>query len=291
MIVRDTRRLFVLPVLAIVLGLAGLGIQASPAGAHTYEVRPGDTLSEIARDHSVTVSELMSANGITNPNRVRSGQRLTIPGEPTPRTYVIQPGDSLGIIARDHGVSMAALSSANGITNPHRIVAGRTLTIPSGGSAARPTTTATNGTYPSLPAVLDRYPERRELIPVFERWAAANNLPVDLLMAVAWQESGWNNAAVSSAGAIGIGQLMPPTSAWVASDLIGQPGLDPLVPEDNIRMSARFLRWLTVYLGSEEAALAGYFQGPGSVRAGGMLDSTVGYVASVQALRASFVQN
>ena len=45
-------------------------------------------------------------------------------------TYTIRPGDTLGAIARQHGVSVAALAKANGIANPDRVYAGQQLVIP-----------------------------------------------------------------------------------------------------------------------------------------------------------------
>jgi LysM repeat protein len=50
-------------------------------------------------------------------------------------SYTIQPGDTLSAIAVRHSVTTSALAQANGITDTNRIVAGRTLTIPTGSSA------------------------------------------------------------------------------------------------------------------------------------------------------------
>jgi murein DD-endopeptidase MepM/ murein hydrolase activator NlpD len=47
-------------------------------------------------------------------------------------SYTVQPGDTLGQIAQRHGTSVSALMDQNGVTDPHRIVAGDTLTIPEG---------------------------------------------------------------------------------------------------------------------------------------------------------------
>ena len=107
-------------------------------------------------------------------------------------------------------------------------------------------------------------------------------------MAVAYHESGWQTSVVSHKGAIGIGQLLPATADWVAEDLIGIPSLDPNNPDDNIRMSARFLLWLIGYLGSENEALAGYYQGPGSVTIRGLYEETQVYIANVQGARWRF---
>lgn len=54
--------------------------QAPTAGGGTT-IQPGDTLSKIAARHGVSAEELAKANGITDPNRIRAGQSLTIPGQ------------------------------------------------------------------------------------------------------------------------------------------------------------------------------------------------------------------
>lgn len=51
---------------------------ASDAGS--YVVQAGDNLSKIASRHGVTVAQLSEANNITDPNRIRVGQKLVIPG-------------------------------------------------------------------------------------------------------------------------------------------------------------------------------------------------------------------
>jgi membrane-bound lytic murein transglycosylase D len=48
--------------------------------------------------------------------------------------HVIQPGETLGSIARRYGVSVAAIQSANGLSNANQIIAGASLIIPSGSS-------------------------------------------------------------------------------------------------------------------------------------------------------------
>lgn len=45
----------------------------------THIVRTGETLTSIAQQYNVTVSELVAANGLTTPNRIRIGDRLIIP--------------------------------------------------------------------------------------------------------------------------------------------------------------------------------------------------------------------
>lgn len=57
---------------------------APPAAAPTHEVRPGDTLWRLAREHHTTVEVLARINGIANPNRLRVGERLVLPGTAPP---------------------------------------------------------------------------------------------------------------------------------------------------------------------------------------------------------------
>ena len=45
-----------------------------------YTVRLGDTMYSIAHRYGTTVNAIMAANGLTNPDRIRSGQTLRMPG-------------------------------------------------------------------------------------------------------------------------------------------------------------------------------------------------------------------
>lgn len=261
-----------------VLVLVGTG---GSAAAEEYVVEPGDSLSVIARDHGVTTAELASANGISNVHLIRVGQRLSIPVQ----VYRVQPGDSLSVIAVRAGVSTRALIDLNRIANPNLIRIGQELRLPSGATAPDPA-----ARYHSLPGRLRANPDRLRLIPSFERWAEHYDVPRDLLMAICYRESGWQVGVVSPKGAVGVGQLMPTTSDWISRYLIGVD-LDPAVADDNIRMSARFLAWLIGYMGGEEAAVAGYYQGPNSVRAIGYYDDTKVYVDNIAQIRRLFARS
>lgn len=50
------------------------------ASGDAYVVKPGDALSKIAAAHGVKTKDLMAANDITDANKIRAGQKLTIPG-------------------------------------------------------------------------------------------------------------------------------------------------------------------------------------------------------------------
>lgn len=131
-------------------------LNSTTSGAdETVTVATGDTLYGIARRHGVSVSALMSANGLTN-SSIRVGQKLALPGSTaarslptrqvetrdvvreTPRVtagsgeYRVAPGDSLYQIASNHGVSVRDLQDANDISDPTRLKIGQVLTIPGG---------------------------------------------------------------------------------------------------------------------------------------------------------------
>ena len=82
-------------------------------------------------------------------------------------------------------------------------------------------------------------------------------IPVDLFLAQINQESRFNPQAVSPAGAIGLGQIMPGT----AKEL----GVDPRDPAQNLEGSARYLSQQYRKFGDWGTALAAYNAGPGAV--------------------------
>jgi membrane-bound lytic murein transglycosylase D len=118
-----------------------------------YRVRRGDTLSRIAARFGVRTKDLMAANGLRSAHRIYVGQKLEIPGsgrrvasssssKPTAAAggvYRVRAGDTLGRIAKRHGVSEGALAKHNGIRNRSLVKVGQKLRIPggtSGGSAS-----------------------------------------------------------------------------------------------------------------------------------------------------------
>ncbi len=142
---------------------------------------------------------------------------------------------------------------------------------------------------PRLPAFVQD-PARRALVPAFERAARDEGLPVALLEALAWRESQWDASIVNpDSGALGIGQLLPETAQFVATELLGEPGLDPLDAEDNIRMTARYLRGLIErFDGDVATGVAAYLQGSTSVANDGVSAQTSDYVQQIMTLRSEF---
>ena len=97
----------------------------------TYTVQSGDTLSEIAARYGTTVNELMSLNGISNPNLIYPGEVLRIRGNVSGSvaTYTVQSGDTLSEIAARYGTTVNRLVSLNGISNLDLIYPGEVLRI------------------------------------------------------------------------------------------------------------------------------------------------------------------
>ncbi|MEX1316535.1 MAG: LysM peptidoglycan-binding domain-containing protein [Synechococcaceae cyanobacterium] len=134
------RRTLAALALALTLPTSGLLVPAAHAQAAVV-VKAGETLSEIAERHGVSLTRLMQANGISDPDLVVVGQRLTIPGgsgqaRGSGGSVMVQAGDTLSDIAARHGVGLTRLMQANGISDPDLVVVGQRLTIPGAGGSA-----------------------------------------------------------------------------------------------------------------------------------------------------------
>jgi hypothetical protein len=136
----------------------------------------------------------------------------------------------------------------------------------------------------ALPAPLEAQPVRLRLLPVFRHWAAVCSVPVALVEATCWWESGWQQEAVSETGAVGVCQIEP-AAAETVRGLLDDASLDPRSVADNIEISAAYLRWLLDETGGrQDLTLAGYYQGLTSVREHGILPVSRPYVVGITAL-------
>ncbi len=127
-----------------------------------HVIQPGETLASIANKYGLTVQQLAQLNNITNPDRILRGDTLTVfaltPETTTPVTeaetvtepetaaevpvepivngtsYVIQPGETLAMIAQRNGITWPAIVQANNISDPNQVQVGQTIIIPTADS-------------------------------------------------------------------------------------------------------------------------------------------------------------
>jgi N-acetylmuramoyl-L-alanine amidase len=200
-----------------------------------------------------------------------------------PAAYTVQPGDTLSEIAREQGITVEALAAENGLEDPDHLVAGDTLEVSAAGASdgAAPDGAAPDGAAPDDAADHD-------VEALLEEAARAHGFSPRFVKALAWQESGWNQQVVSSAGAVGIMQVMPTTGDHVADHILGRD-LDLDDPHDNVAAGVAYLDHLWQRTGGDvERTLAGYYQGMASVEEHGYFDDTERYIDNVLALRDRF---
>lgn len=86
-----------------------------------------------------------------------------------------------------------------------------------------------------------------------------------LVYAVIWTESKFNPSAVSSAGAVGLMQLMPATASWCAATLGEVYTYEKLFePNFNIKLGTYYLKYLIEKFGEHNAIIA-YNAGEGNL--------------------------
>lgn len=255
-----------------------LPTSSSPGGAGTsgtHTVAPGETLSGIAARYGLTTQELVAVNALEDPHQIRAGGQLRLsattgaPASDAPEETVLHtvaPGETLSGIAANYRVPAAAIVTVNGIVDSDRIVAGSRLQVPVTGRPAAGVAS------------------RDAVESIIEQKARQHGWDPNLIKALAWQESGWNNDAVSSVGAVGIMQVLPSTNREVSQRRAGR-SLDLSSPADNVEAGIHFLDLLyDLTDGDTERMLAGYYQGLASVRENGVYPSTERYIANVLAL-------
>lgn len=303
--------------LGLALAVASVAQGAAPAAAEEYTVRPGDTVSHIALRTSTTVRDIVAANGLDARASVRAGQRLVIPSA-TPATptqaapapaaapavgsHRVATGETVSGIAARYGTTVAAVVAANGLDARATIRAGQTLSVPGASTVATPAPATLVGntfagrTYPEATVASANQnkaallaagvPTRAEMQSLVAATAREMGVDPALALAVAFQESGFNQAAVSPANAIGTMQVIPSSGQW-ASQMVGRH-LNLLDPRDNVVAGVAILRQLVRSAPDLPTAIAGYYQGLAGVQRNGMYADTRRYVASVQTLMTRF---
>lgn len=117
------------------------------SGAKVHTVQQGESLYMISRRYGVPIDQLISVNGLSDPNRLSVGQRLAIPGgvaaapdsglQPNPSpssnnsvTYTLRRGDSLYRVSLIFGVTVDDLMAANSLSNANAVYPGLVVRVP-----------------------------------------------------------------------------------------------------------------------------------------------------------------
>jgi LysM repeat protein len=277
---------------------------AVPARVHV--VRSGETLGGIAARYNVSLPALLKANHLSARSFIQPGQRVVVraagskaaaPHSTAATTaYRVRAGDTLGAIALRHHTSVARIARASKISSRALIHPGQVLRVPGRAKASTKSSVPDtfNGVkYPQAVARAAAHnrailagrsvPSRSETRALIVRIARQQGVDPRLALAIAYQESGWNQRAVSPANAVGVMQVIPQSGQW-ASSLVGRR-LDLLRTKDNITAGVVMLRALGHSTNSTKKTVAAYYQGLGALQQHGMYDDTKLYVRNVLALR------
>ncbi|WP_299449331.1 LysM peptidoglycan-binding domain-containing protein [uncultured Serinicoccus sp.] len=232
------------------------------------------------------------------------------------RSVTVRAGDTLTGIAARHGVTVADIARANGLDDTRLIYPGQKLRLGGSSAAARVGTTApkaldrpydesTIGDHRAGEKVPDTFlhyrysdgiarsaaanrdylaevdvPSRSAVRDLIVRTSERHGVDPTLMLAMSYQESGWNHRAVSPANAIGAMQVIPSSGQW-ASGLVGRE-LNLLDPEDNVTAGVVIMRTLLRSADSTDEAIGGYYQGLASVRQHGLFADTRQYVRNIK---------
>ena len=253
----------VLQFLLVEHGYAGVGIDGHFGPRTTRAVRRFQRRQQLLVDGVV--------GGDTRTALDPSGSSAPAQGRPsgTPMRHTVRAGESLTSIAARYGTTVEALAEANGRDPGRVLLAGTRLRV----TSFRPARAAEAATSSAA-----------EVRAALDRWSQRYGLDPQLVRALAWMESGYQQHLVSSAGAVGVMQVIPPTWDFVETALLGRRVAN--TTEGNIRVGVTYLHHLLwLFHGDERLALAAYYQGAKAVREHGILPQTRPYVANVLALK------
>ena len=229
-------------------------------------------------------------NGVTNAQAAPAAPASSGSSAPPPAgAYLVKAGDTFSALAARAGVSAEQVAGVNGLDVNAPLLAGTTIKLPPASApvqqqASPPKQAAPPPTAQPAPQATGARVSAGDIQTV----ASQHGVPGSLAAAIAWQESGFNNAMVSSANARGVMQVMPGTWDWVQRNLASRQ-LDPDSATDNVHAGTLYLGQLLKETGGDPVtAAAGYYQGLASVRKIGMLPETQQYVNNVMALRGRF---
>ena len=206
--------------------------------------------------------------------------------------YTVHRGDTLSIIARKYNTNYPTLARVNGIWNVNLIFVNQRLCIPyrlgnggNQGGGRGPGGVLANGTVVWYAYNALEWSSRDQVVTLLHRAASMYGLPANLLLAIAWQESGWYQHVIAWDGGIGVMQLMP----YTAMGINRGTGIrrDPYHLWDNILLGTTYLRWLwNGFHGNLVKVISGYNEGGWAVIHRGIFNWR--YVNNVLSLMRTF---
>jgi len=120
------------------------GFSALQAQDLEYTIQKGDTLYGIARQYKIDVKELQALNSLSDPSKIRVGQKIKIPGVSKDsndlewETYVVESGDTLYDISRKHAISLKTLLDQNNLSEKSLLKVGQKLKVPAILASSKP---------------------------------------------------------------------------------------------------------------------------------------------------------
>jgi hypothetical protein len=184
--------------------------------------------------------------------------------------HVVRAGESLSEIARHYHTTVAKLARMNHLDPSRYLLIGTRLRVPRMRHVTAKSVAYRTQSLASVRGLLDH-------------WAAHYGVGIHLVRALAWMESGYNNALVSSVGARGIMQLLPSTFRFAERVLIRHRLRHNA--NGNVRAGVAYLSHLLHdFHGDKRLALAGWYQGERAVHKHGVYKVSKTFVQDVLAL-------
>jgi LysM repeat protein len=139
-----------------------------------YTIARGDSLYKIAKNQGITIADITKVNPDLDPSKLKPGQKIQVPasskatssmaaalsstGSPdtahtesgATRIHVVKAGDNLTKVARQYGVSIKALRTANNLKTD-RLLANQKLKIPANGTKTASASGSTNSSKAPQP--------------------------------------------------------------------------------------------------------------------------------------------
>ena len=100
-----------------------------------YKIKPGDNLSNIAKQFNTDTDFLKAINNLYYVDNLREGMEIIVPeqAEDYFATYVVQSGDSLYGIGKKYNINPELLASLNGLDMDDYIYPDQQIMIPKAG--------------------------------------------------------------------------------------------------------------------------------------------------------------